>query len=95
MLKEGLKKQQRGFQGYLKHVKSDDSVLAEKGRLSEEEHEDKGEPVPRVCSGGLYPVTRNVLWWRSSQIKISAALEIDFINQSSDWRADSYLRSDV
>lgn len=30
MLKEGLKKQQRGFQGYLKHVKSDDSVLAEK-----------------------------------------------------------------
>lgn len=30
MLKEGLKKQQRGFQGYPKHVKSDDSVLAEK-----------------------------------------------------------------
>lgn len=30
MLKEGLKKQQRGSQGYLKHVKSDDSVLAEK-----------------------------------------------------------------
>lgn len=30
MLKEGLKKQQRGFQGYLRHVKSDDSVLAEK-----------------------------------------------------------------
>lgn len=30
MLKEGFKKQQRGSQGYLKHVKSDDSVLAEK-----------------------------------------------------------------
>ena len=40
-------------------------------------------------------MTRNVLCWRSSQIKISAALEIDFINQSSDWRADSHLRNDV
>lgn len=64
MLKEGLKKQQRGSQGYPKHVKSDDSVLAEK-----EDYLKKNMKIQGTCP-------KSMLWGAVSSDKECAMVEI-------------------